>query len=209
MPYPTAEVKIPEFYREIASDPREVSVMEVPLGWRTGWDSTGRSHDWQQLYQIVHGKRIIGGFASRVPERQLQAMTDLPAIAPLLRLQESVPAEPSATGARRGAICAQVRELIDHLPEFAAQQLEANAALKRFLQPAPSGTSMSEETSTWSRSSGARLVEATQLGYIVVHPPYSTLAPLTSYLERVWSLRKLYERNGIIAYAVVPDTSTR
>ena len=68
---------------------------------------------------------------------------------------------------------------------------------------------MSDETSAWSRSSGAQLVEATQLGYIVVHPPYSTLAPLTSYLERVWSLRKLYERNGIIAYAVVPDTSTR
>ena len=209
LPYPTAEVKIPEFYREIAADPRDVSVMEVPLGWRTGWGSTGRSHDWQQLYQIVHEKRIIGGFASRIPESQLQAMTELPGIAELLRLQESVPVELSPTAARRDAIRAQVLELIDHLPDFAAQRLAANAALQRFLQPVPSCAPVSDEISTGSRSSGAKLVEATQLGYIVVHPPYSTLAPLTSYLERVWSLRKLYQRNGIIAYAVVPDTSTR
>ena len=209
LPYPTAEVDIPEVYHEIAADPREVAVMEIPLGWRTGWGSTGRSHDWQQLYQIVHGKRIIGGFASRVPESQLQAMKDLPAIAQLLRLQEAVPAETSPTDARRDGIRAQVFELLDHLPRFAARRLEDDAALKRFLQPAPNRVPDAGEISAGSRSSGARLVAATQLGYIVVHPPYSTLAPLTSYLERVWPLRKLYERNGVVAYAVVPNPSTR
>ena len=46
--------------------------MEVPLGWRTGWGSTGRSLDRQQLFQIVHGKRLLGGFASRIPEEELK-----------------------------------------------------------------------------------------------------------------------------------------
>ena len=207
LPYPTSEVEIPDVYREIAKDSRDVAVMDIPIGWRTGWGNIGRSHDWQQLYQIVHKKRIIGGFASRVPQDELRAMRELPGIASLLMLQELVPAQPTPTGLRRGVIRAQIRELLDHLPEMVSTRLRKNPSLRQFLNSPPTGALPVHEMPPVGRADGNELVAATQLGYIVVHSPYSTLAPLISYLERVWSLRQFYQRDGIIAYAIVADTS--
>jgi hypothetical protein len=54
------------FYAEIARDPRDCLVLEIPVGVQTGTDRIGRG---QALifYQPVHRKRLINGYVSRAP----------------------------------------------------------------------------------------------------------------------------------------------
>ena len=67
IPYPTKDfVPVPDYYYEIASDPRDIAILDVPLGRgpepirdETLFD------DWQQ-YQIIHEKPYYGGHQSRV-----------------------------------------------------------------------------------------------------------------------------------------------
>jgi len=53
-------------YREVAEDPRDVVLLEVPLGVDTGYTLFGHG---QQLiyYQPIHRKRILNGALSRMP----------------------------------------------------------------------------------------------------------------------------------------------
>ena len=48
-----------------------------------------------------------------------------------------------------------------------------------------------------------QLVDAVELGYVVVHPPYSGYAPIRHYLEMGLSLEKFYDHGGVIGYRIV------
>jgi hypothetical protein len=201
IPYPVAPVDVPVAYEKVARDERDLVVMDVPLGWRTGWGSTGRSFDRQQLYQIVHGKRLLGGFASRVPEDELRRMADLPGIGQLLALQEELSPPHSPTAARRPFIRAQMRELIEHLPDILLKRLMREASVRNFLDDTSTERQIAERA---SREGVLRdLVDAVELGYVFVHPPYSGHAPLRRYLEKGLPLEKFYERDGVLGYRVV------
>jgi len=202
VPYPTSPVEIPEAYQEIGREERDVAVMEVPLGWRTGWGSTGRSLDVQQLYQIAHGKRLVGGFASRVPESQLQAMADLPGVKPLLALQEEVEVVQPPTVRRRAAIREQMQELIEHLPGFVVERVRRDPSVRNFLEPPPSTAGDISPVVDPERGRGLKLVELTRLGFVIVHPPYSRHAPLVDYLQAVLPLEKFYDRDGVVGFRV-------
>ena len=201
LPYPIAPVDMPGAYEQIARDGRDRVVMEVPLGWRTGWGSTGRSLDRQQLFQIVHGKRLLGGFASRIPEDELQRMVALPGIGRLLELQEELPAPHSPTAARRPFIRAQMRELLQNLPDLLLERLMRDESVSNFL----AGTSVERQIVEQApRSTSLQgLVEAVGLGYVFIHPPYSGHAPIREYLETGLPLQKFYERDGVLGYRVV------
>lgn len=54
------------FYAKIGRDPRDCLVLEVPVGVRTGTDRIGPGET-LSFYQPTHGKRLINGFAARVP----------------------------------------------------------------------------------------------------------------------------------------------
>lgn len=205
LPYPTAAVEIPSIYRQIARDQRDVAVLEIPLCWRTGWGSTGRHFDVQQLFQVVHGKRLIGGFASRVPQRRLEEMEALPLAGSLLALQEGVEAPVSPTVQRREHIRAQLAELLDHLPNFVAQYAKRDASVRNFLHPAPAGPLEVPLASAAGKDLEQllNLVEQTRLGYVIVHPPYSGHAPLVNYLEGFAPLAKFYDRDGVVGFRVV------
>ena len=216
LPYPTSAVEIPDAYRQIARDPRDVAVLEVPLGWHTGWGCTGRCGGAQQLYQTVHGKRLIGGFTSRVPESQLQALVDLPAAGPLLALQEEIPLPPSPTQRQRAAIQAQMRELLDHMPGFVVERVLRDPSVRDFLEPSsePTGksppadrdkSSASADVESADVESGAELVARTHLGYIFVHSPYAENAPLMAYLQTALPIEPFYEGDGLIGFQVVPE----
>lgn len=59
-PFPVGQIPIPDFYSELASDPDDCAILDIPLrGWPA--DHTG------MYYQVVHGCRIVGGFIHRVP----------------------------------------------------------------------------------------------------------------------------------------------
>jgi hypothetical protein len=201
LPYPVAPVDVPSAYATIARDGRERVVMEVPLGWRTGWGSTGRSLDRQQLFQIVHGKRLLGGFASRIPEEELKRMAALPGLGRLLELQEELPAPYSPTAARRPFIRAQMRELLQHLPEFVIERLMRDESVQNFLADTSVERQIAEQAARSRSLEG--LVDAVGLGYVFVHPPYSAHAPIRNYLETGLPLEKFYERDGVLGYRVV------
>lgn len=200
-PYPTAKVEVPSAYEDIALDERDVVVLDVPLGWRTGWGDTGRSLDRQQLYQIEHGKRLIGGFASRIPEEQLRQVSALPGIGQLLALQEELPMAASPTAVRRDAIRAQLIELLDHLPSFVKVRALNDVSVVNFIE----GTSTEREITQQAVRTGALmdLVDKVNLGYVILHPPYSEHTSIRRYIETGLPLQKYYERDGVIGYKVI------
>lgn len=58
---------VPSVYRIIASDPRDVRVLNLPFGLRDGLSSHGNTTAAWQYFQTVHEKPIMGGYLSRLP----------------------------------------------------------------------------------------------------------------------------------------------
>lgn len=67
VPRPVYAAQPPALYDVIASDARDVRVMELPFGVRDGTFSMGRYSAASQYYQTHHQKRLTGGYLSRVP----------------------------------------------------------------------------------------------------------------------------------------------
>lgn len=78
-PRPLYPARVPEAYRIIALDRRDVRVLQLPFGFRSGEWSEGNYSAASQFYQTVHQKPLIGGYLSRIgPEmlkRQMQPTT--------------------------------------------------------------------------------------------------------------------------------------
>jgi hypothetical protein len=63
---------VPDIYRRIAAAPQDVRVLELPFGIRDGTSSVGNFTARSQFFQTVHGKRLIGGYLSRVSRRRVR-----------------------------------------------------------------------------------------------------------------------------------------
>jgi hypothetical protein len=95
---------VPELYRIIASDPRDVRVMGIPLGFADGERGEGRYDGSSQYYQTFHQKPIVGGGISRISNRQRQRQRMFPVIRLLLGLSEGTEVtEREIARARRAA----------------------------------------------------------------------------------------------------------
>jgi hypothetical protein len=79
---------VPAIYAQIARDPREVRVLELPFGVRDGLSSFGNFSAASQFYQTIHGKRLIGGYLSRVSRRRVEDIRRRPVLAVLMALSE-------------------------------------------------------------------------------------------------------------------------
>jgi hypothetical protein len=79
---------IPAIYARIASDPRDVRVLEVPFGVRDGLSSFGNFSAASQFHQTLHGKRLMGGYLSRVSSRRIESVRRRPVLAVLMALSE-------------------------------------------------------------------------------------------------------------------------
>jgi hypothetical protein len=83
---------IPAMYETIREDPRPVRVLELPFGVRDGVSSAGNFSARYQFNQTLHGKRLIGGYLSRISKTRLEAMRrDFPMINALVALSERQP----------------------------------------------------------------------------------------------------------------------
>jgi hypothetical protein len=95
---------VPDIYRVIASDPRDVRVLGIPLGFADGEGGEGRYDGSSQFYQTFHQKPIIGGGLSRISTRQRERQRMFPVIRLLLRLSEGAEVtERQIARARRAA----------------------------------------------------------------------------------------------------------
>ena len=90
VPLPTIDLRVSEVYAGIAADPRDVTVLDIPLAWRNGFRVTGTMDPIimiEQFAQTVHGKRILAGNTSRNPEYSFQYFTELPVINSIIALE--------------------------------------------------------------------------------------------------------------------------
>jgi hypothetical protein len=107
-PRPLYSAAVPAIYRHIAPAPEDVRVLELPFGIRDGTSSVGDFTARSQFYQTVHGKRLIGGYLSRVSRRRIIDTRRDPMLDALIWLSEGHELDAS-----------RWRSLIDSGPLFA------------------------------------------------------------------------------------------
>lgn len=85
-PLPLRDAAVPDFYKEVASEPGDFSILPLPVlleaGPRAG--SSGRGDQDPQYHQVVHRKPIVYGHVARGSSEMLEYYTRLPGLAWLL-----------------------------------------------------------------------------------------------------------------------------
>ncbi|HYN08325.1 MAG TPA: hypothetical protein VES67_13155 [Vicinamibacterales bacterium] len=95
---------IPSIYRTIAADSRPIRVLELPFGIRDGLSSFGDFSAASQFYQTAHGKRLVGGYLSRISQHRVVSLRRRPVLNALIVLSEKRElSDRSANHARRSA----------------------------------------------------------------------------------------------------------
>jgi hypothetical protein len=107
-PRPLYSAAVPAIYHRIAPAPEDVRVLELPFGIRDGTSSVGDFTARSQFYQTVHGKRLIGGYLSRVSRRRISDVRRDPMLDAMIWLSEGHELDAS-----------RWRSLIDSGPIFA------------------------------------------------------------------------------------------
>jgi hypothetical protein len=79
---------IPSIYQIIADDPRPVRVLQLPFGVRDGTFGAGNFSARYLFYQTLHGKRLIGGYLSRISQRSLRDVRAQPTLDALVTMSE-------------------------------------------------------------------------------------------------------------------------
>jgi len=113
LPAPRAlqSAEIPGVFRTIAADPRPVRVMNLPFGLRDGLLSFGNTNAAAQFYQTVHHKPLVGGYVSRLRERDIEYYQRRRVTRALLELSEGREiAEP-----RRAILIQRAHEILPEL----------------------------------------------------------------------------------------------
>jgi hypothetical protein len=87
VPAPLTAAHVPTVYEQIASEPGEFSVMQLPLGWRTSFGPLGSERTQVQYYQTVHDRPIIGGNIARSPSFKMEYFARIPLFRALTDLE--------------------------------------------------------------------------------------------------------------------------
>ncbi len=88
-PLPISDLRVPAIYAQVAVEPGDFALLELPPGWRNGARVAGKQDVviMSQLWnQTSHGKRVLGGNTSRNPEFKFQYFSEDPTLARLIAL---------------------------------------------------------------------------------------------------------------------------
>jgi hypothetical protein len=98
--------EVPTVYDTVAADPRPVRILQLPFGVKDGVSTVGDFSSRYLLYQTRHGKRLIGGYLSRISKKRIDEMRAQPTLDALLTLSEGVPLAPDHADRirRRGSV---------------------------------------------------------------------------------------------------------
>jgi hypothetical protein len=77
-PLPLSDARVPAIYAQIASEPGEFSLLQLPLGWRNSFGVLGPEKTLLQYYQTAHGKPMLGGNISRAPAFKMDYFARIP-----------------------------------------------------------------------------------------------------------------------------------
>lgn len=72
----------PEYaiYHQIADEPGDFTILEVPFGVRSGLDRIGQGGEILQYYQHIHGKQLLNGMIARLPTSVFQFYREHPSL---------------------------------------------------------------------------------------------------------------------------------
>lgn len=92
MPRPLAAASVPAVFDTVKADqdPR-VRILELPTGIRDGLSSLGNFSAATQFRQTYHGKRLVGGYLSRVSQKRKSDHLGFPVFSALVTLSEGRP----------------------------------------------------------------------------------------------------------------------
>lgn len=102
---------VPRFFSVVAADPRPVTLLSLPFGLRDGLSSYGNASPASQFFQTFHGKRLLGGYVSRLPMDGVATYTRRRVTSALIDLSEGRRLTPE----RRAEV---IRRAHETLPEL-------------------------------------------------------------------------------------------
>ena len=91
IPLPLSDFRLPPTYDAVVADDRPGAILDLPIGWRNGFNVFGKQDTiimFTQWYQTYHGKPRLGGNTSRNPEQKFQYFMEHPVIGVLAALQD-------------------------------------------------------------------------------------------------------------------------
>ena len=104
---------VPAPFHRVAADPRpDVRVLSLPMGVRDGTSSLGDFNPLAQYHQTVHGKRLVGGYLSRVTRAQKESVLRYPVLDALMTLSAQGLPTPLTDTLRRRAYASRDQFLI-------------------------------------------------------------------------------------------------
>ena len=92
---PLTDMTVPPVYHRLAFAPKDVAVLDVPVGARDGLAVIGRSPSFEFLGQTVHQKPIVAGMASRLSEQRWRAVENAPLVGALMGARDANTIVPS------------------------------------------------------------------------------------------------------------------
>jgi len=80
--------EIPPLYRHVAAAPQSTVLLEIPTGVVDGVSNLGGFTARTEFNQTAHGKTVMGGFLSRIPQRRVDEVLMNPVFRSLALLSE-------------------------------------------------------------------------------------------------------------------------
>jgi hypothetical protein len=135
LPRTLHSAEVPPLYRHVAAAPRNVKLLELPFGIRSGASSVGNFTARTQFYQTAHGKTIMGGYLSRLSPRRVADLRADPvrnALAILSENQRLAPEQEKAFLARGPAFVRAWNVGFVVIDRSAASEVLSGMAIKAF-----------------------------------------------------------------------------
>jgi hypothetical protein len=86
-PLPLTDARIPAVYHQVAEEPGDFAILQLPMGWRNSFGVQGAESTQTQYYQSYHNKRLLSGNISRNPPFKFDYFQRIPILDSLISIQ--------------------------------------------------------------------------------------------------------------------------
>ncbi len=87
VPLPLTDASIPSVYRQVAEEPGDFAILQLPMGWRNSFGVQGAESTQTQYYQTYHNKRLLSGNISRNPPFKFDYFRQIPILDSLIAIE--------------------------------------------------------------------------------------------------------------------------
>jgi hypothetical protein len=87
IPLPLTDARIPPVYEQVAAEPGDFAILQLPMGWRNSFGVQGAENTQTQYYQTYHHKRLLSGNISRNPPFKFDYFRQVPILQSLIAIQ--------------------------------------------------------------------------------------------------------------------------